>query len=493
MFYAKINSPKSKRARTYRINSFGTVLNEGDENLLPLSQSVLSYNVSTDDGALKGGKGFVPIALPQLNGNDDWLLPGLGTENAKEIFYYRRYDSTNNVQDDRIIVNTGSQRIYELKLNNTNNTFHQINGISGQADMVAQNYRLNGQDVLLLCTSSGIYTYDGRNVTLNEDTPYVVSMCVLYERAFAVLGTDRYKVWFSDELDPTNWNVNSEDGGYIELADDGGAVIKVVSFLNYVYIFREYGIVRLTATASQSDFSTYRLFTTSGRIYGNTVTVCGDKIIFLAEDGLYCFDGVETVRVLPELDQLKIAYKQYAKATYHNGCYYLAARVNYDDGERMGSEVDYGILNTVIEYDLNRGRLSIVRGVDVYAFCVAPTVAGSCLMTTFRTTVKHSIGMLTSHPYLMTTSGIQRWRSGFTDIGYPEKYKVLRSFVITTDTDIRLKLNLDGVEYVYVVYGKPTPQNIRLNKKFYKLSFGIDCTLPKLRVTNPVITLDMEA
>ena len=493
MFYAKVNSPKTKHARTYRINSFGSIVNYGDENLLPLSASVLSYNVSTEDGALKGGKGFEPIALPQLNGNDDWLLPDLGTESAKEIFYYRRYDSVNNVQDDRIIVNTGSQRIYELKLDNTSNTFHQINDISGQTDMIAQNYRLNGQDVLLLCTSAGIYTYDGTNATLNEDTPYVVSMCVLYERAFAVLGTDRYKVWFSDELDPTNWNVNSEDGGYIELADDGGAVIKVISFLNYVYIFREYGIVRLTATASQSDFSTYRLFTSSGRIYGDTVTVCGNKIIFFAEDGLYCFDGVETVRILPELDKTNITYKQYAKATYHNGCYYLAARIDYGDGKKMGSEVDYGILNTVIEYDLNRGRLTIVRGVDAYAFCVAPTVAGSCLMTTFRTTVKNVIGMLTSRPYLMTNSGVQCWKSGYTDIGYPEKYKVLRSFVITTDTDINVKLNLDGSEYEYTVYGKLAPQKIRLNRKFYKFGYEIECVSTKMRVTDPVITLDMEA
>ena len=493
MFYAKVNSPKSKRARTYRVNSFGATINDTDENLLPLSAGELCYNVRTDDGALKGGKGFTYATLPQGNGYDDWMLPSLGTENAKEVFYYRRYDSVNNVQDDRIIVNTGSQRIYELKLNNTSNTFHQINGISGQADMVAQNYRLNGQDVLLLCTSSGIYTYDGTSATLNADTPYVISMCVLYERAFAVLGTDRYKVWFSDELDPTNWDVNSEDGGYIELADDGGAVIKVVSFLNYVYIFREYGIVRLTATASQSDFSTYRLFTSSGRIYGNTVTVCGNKIVFLAEDGFYCFDGVETVKILPELDKLDVAYKQYAKASYHNGCYYVALRVNYDDGEVMGSERDYGILNTVIELDLNKGRVIVVRGVDVYAFCVAPTVEGSCLLTTFRTTAKNRLGMLTSHPYLMITSGVQRWRSGYTDMGYPERYKVLRNFVITTDTDIRVRFNLDGAEYIYDVYGKSTPQSIRLNKKFYKFGYGIDCTVANLRVTNPVITLDMEA
>lgn len=490
MFYAKINSAGKTSAVTYRINSFGGTYSSSSENLLPLSASACSYNVRSDNGALRGGKGFSRAQLP----NEDetmWLLPTLGTERARQVWYYRRFDSDNNCQDDRLVAVTMSGRLYDLALNDSTNSFLQINNISGEEGMIAENYRLNGEDVLLICSSSGIYTYNGTSAVLNADTPHVISMCILYERAFAVLGTDRYKVWFSDELNPTNWDVDSQGAGYIELADEGGAVTKVVSFLNYIYIFREYGIVRLTAYAEQADFSMYKLFVSSGRIYENTIAVCGDKIIFLAEDGYYYFDGLDTVKILTELDEVKFEYKSYYEAAYHNGCYYLACRIDYDDGKTVGTEEDYGILNCVLEYDLTRGTLMTVRGIDVFKFLVAPTQHGSKLFATFRTDTKNCIGYLTDTPYLMNTAAPGHWQSGYTDMGYPERYKLIKKFVLTSKYDIYVKLILDGTEYFYLVRGSESPTTLRINKKCYKFSYALDSSVVGTVVTNPVLVMEL--
>ena len=98
-------------------------------------------------------------------------------------------------------------------------------------------------------------------------------------------------LWFSDDLDPTNWNISLDEAGFVEMADENGALLKVLSFFNYVYVFRSYGITRFYATGEQSRFSLMHLFVSSDRIIGDTVCVCGARILFLTQRGLFDFDG----------------------------------------------------------------------------------------------------------------------------------------------------------------------------------------------------------
>lgn len=48
--------------------------------------------------------------------------------------------------------------------------------------------------------------------------------------------------------------MSPDEAGFINFSDECGDVIKVVSFSNYLYVFREYGIFRLTAYGDQNDF-----------------------------------------------------------------------------------------------------------------------------------------------------------------------------------------------------------------------------------------------
>ena len=95
------------------------------------------------------------------------------------------------------------------------------------------------------------------------DAPKISSMALHYERLFATVDGEKNSVWFSDDLDPTNWSMSLDEAGFIELIDERGALLKVVSFLDYIYIFREYGISRLTAYGDQTSFSVSNLFVSS--------------------------------------------------------------------------------------------------------------------------------------------------------------------------------------------------------------------------------------
>ena len=69
--------------------------------------------------------------------------------------------------------------------------------------------------------------------------------------------------------------MSMDQGGYIS-PDEGGRAQKVVSFNDYVFIFREYAIHRLTA---YTDLTEYKLIKTfhQQQDYPDTVQICSIK------------------------------------------------------------------------------------------------------------------------------------------------------------------------------------------------------------------------
>ena len=130
---------------------------------------------------------------------------------------------------------------------------------------------------------------------------------------------------------------------------------RVVSFNDYVYVFRDFGVARVSAYGDQTNFSVSQLFISSAKIYGNSVCVCGDRIMFLSRDGIMSFDGYTTQKLNLGIESLLInVTNENCSSLYYNGKYYLALKLNFDDGEQIGCE-SYNegyINNAIIEVDL---------------------------------------------------------------------------------------------------------------------------------------------
>lgn len=90
-----------------------------------------------------------------------------------------------------------------------------------------------------------------RDAYVVEGAPKVVSMCLHYERLFAIVEGERVQLRFSDDLNPTNWTTSATEGGYIELLDERGPMNKVLSFGDYLYVFAtlEFRVSQLLATS----------------------------------------------------------------------------------------------------------------------------------------------------------------------------------------------------------------------------------------------------
>lgn len=280
MFYR--NALKGLRGsdRVYSVKSFGGGMNTVSEDFL-LEQGVakISYNLSGKTGALRECGGFSAFTLP-FDGKETEVT--IGNKAITKVWYYRRFDLPTRKNDDRILLLSEDKRLYNIYINGLDLGVSLVDERQFEETPEALNYRLNGEDVMIFCSGKDkMRVYNGVDTpTVIDDAPALSSICVHGERLFATSPDTLNTLWFSDDLDPTNWNISLDEAGFVEMADENGALLKVLSFFNYVYVFRSYGITRFYATGEQSRFSLMHLFVSSDRIIGDTVCVCGDRILF---------------------------------------------------------------------------------------------------------------------------------------------------------------------------------------------------------------------
>ena len=327
-----------------------------------------------------------------------------------------------------------------------------VSGMTFTAPPIAIDYNLYGEDVTLVCSSKdGMAVYDGSVLKPVEPSPKITAMALHYERLFVTTSNESDCVRFSDDLDPTNWAEGLDSGGFIRLADGYGRSNKVISFLNYVYIFRDYGISRMIAYADQSDFSVTNLYVSSGRIYPDSVTVCGDRVIFLASDGLYAFDGLDTTRILTKYGDLT-PYKDSALGRYFDGKFYLAY-------SQSGAAND-----SLLVYDTAKKTAELSVGVRIDGF-----VGGDSLAALSG----GSVVSVTRCGAVMGVPTTKLWRVPFNSGDSPDRLKRLEKIYVETATPLTIKVLCDGETREFRLLGADGVQYVKVGMRGRKIGLEL--------------------
>lgn len=143
-----------------------------------------------------------------------------------------------------------------------------------------------------------------------------------YERLFV---WDGEKLRFSATLDPFHWTQGLQDAGYAYLPSAFGEVCAMLSFGERLYLFRDAGVTVFRAFGDNRNFKAIeKKFPCSG-VVGSTVCCAGDNVCFLADDGVYRFDGEEAVKVFD-------VHMRDAEGSFCGGKYVLSGSVR---GERV--------------------------------------------------------------------------------------------------------------------------------------------------------------
>jgi len=458
---------------------FKGIVNSTYAGVLDMAYTDKAYNFAFENGALTGGIGIDPAAgyyaAPIAARHNYPEIPG--GRGLKDVFLYRRLTAA-GVHDDRLIAQTVNGHFYYTSVFKTD-SWHELPEIIITKDVWTVNYNYNGDDVLLLTSGRDkLIILNDTTPKMCMNTPKFTSLAVHNERVYGSFNGSKPQVWFSDDFNPVNWNVSSGEAGYINFSDECGEVLKVVSFLNYLYVIREYGIFRLTAYGDQSEFLLKKVFTDTGRIVKSSIEVCGDKIIFYAEDGLFAFDGYVVSRIAGEMP--KVSRKHIMSGAYLDGCYYLACCI-WEDSEEN---------NAIVRYNLRDKSLSVLYGYSVRTLKSVRVHNGAQVLCVFALGDDITkLGMMSESGKVMNVPTQKRYISPYGTLN-SSALKTVRSVSLLTTSALTLRVILDGKQYDYQVRGSETMQTVAVEKCGGRIGFELICDSAEAYVTPLIVSLD---
>ena len=474
MFYPKLL--KTKKVTDYKINfsAFSSGMNsEIDEGILPYKYAKNCYNYSIESGALKNGIGFEPLKLPVSNqdiSDEREILMDDNNQEIKSLWVFKYFNNETNTPEYKLLFYSTGGKIKWLELVSKYPYIFEIASFiysSGVPNAV--NYRLDGTDVMIFSSQTdGMWKYTATQMAEKiENGPSIVSMCLHYERLFAIIENgERNRLSFSANLDPTNWNESLSEGGFIEMQDERGPLNRVVSFNDYIYVFRDFGVARVSAYGDQTAFSVSQLFVSSAKIYGNSVCVCGDRIMFLNRDGLVSFDGYSTTKLDLGIDNLfEGITNENCSALYYNGKYYLACKLNFNDDEKIGCESYEGgyVNNALIELDLKTGDLCVTRGIDICNMIIVDNGYFCKVVACFNGEHKSKLGQMTHDGKLFGVPLKKCWTSPKSNLGYPTKLKRVKEVLIKSSSGCKVKIETEKHSKIYNIKGSNKTQRLKTN------------------------------
>ncbi len=456
----------SKRAT---INSFANGMRgTKSQKRLDVSRAKFFHNFDLSDGTLKSG-----IGVSNLNGNDN-ISSGNLTLTA--LYPYIKYDVTSGKYVEYVVYYAQDKCLYLANVNGKNYEKISTQTFSEVPDFIEYNYL--DSDVLLVSTSAeGLFVLDGKNLTAVDGAPPLTSLCMHNERTFATGAGEGKSLWFSDDFDPTNWAISLSEAGFISFAGDQGKLLKAVSFLGYVYVFCEYGILRVIASGDQEEFSVDNLYGKQGKIYGETVTECGDFIVMLTSSGFYAFNGLSATKILQEYDEVVLsADNQNAKGVFDGQNVYFILNVNVS-GEVQKAVLKYDVRNKTSYLSLN------IPLVDVCYYKGSQNKVLALTSNALKPCVIDDGGQIFGENLLKS------WESEYCDFSIAEKNKNLKKVSVDYKGDCALTIITENksVSHNFKGYGqgdfypcirgesfKFKITSLSSETEIYKLSFQID-------------------
>jgi len=476
---------------TINIDSFEKGINTSmDINKIPLNYCVDLQNFDFSDGVLKNGLGFSDL-IKQISLNDEYetLLRDIETIGSIEkVFHFYIFNKEKSMRDDKLIFINNELKTYYINLYDETKSIYSIRNINFTSIPVAVNYRLNSEDVIIFSSETdNMFVWNGYNEPYEVlDSPKISSMALHYERLFATVDGEKNSIWFSDDLDPTNWSLTLDEAGFIELIDERGALIKVVSFLDYVYIFRENGISRLSAYGEQSNFSISNLFVSSGKIYASSVCVCGDEIIFLASDGLYKFDGVNTIKILSNIEKnISNIKNQKVSACYYNGNYYLACKYKFLNDEDNCEDLFYS--NTILNIDINTHKLkNITHGINIKYLTSIKTdkLEGVIALVNNNYNEDYHLTIIDNSGSYLSSPLKNIWVSPSSGLNNVSYHKTLKKITLQSLKDLYLTIYHNDKKTTFYIKGSKKAIIKRVNIPLNTFSFKITSTTDNPYINN---------
>ncbi len=496
IFYKNLKKHKKTNEKniTFSIFKNGVISNEDDLISNP-NECKTFYNYTLIDGALKTGLGFKDVEVPESEDDledvhsfdmTEWNITEI---QALDTFRYK------HIQDDRFYyhMNIVDQNGYLYICSVIDEVGYPIpkSDIGFNNIVSTCQYRLDDYDCILYFLPSGMISSSGYETEKYENVPPLLSVAVHYDKFFGITDTNRNELIYQDNLDLTTYD--GADNKVIEFLDQRGAFNKLVTFNDYIYLFREYGITRISEYTASGDFSFNHLYSSTSKIYENSVSVCGDVIFFVTRDGLYSFNGSSVKKICEDYDiYFKNLDNTHCSACSLDGKYYLATRCKFDDGLSLGSENETLFKNNVLfEVDIETNSVDILRGIDIKKIVALDVPYFSKVIAIFNGENKGHLGELTHNGKIFNNVNQKFWCSFKTDLNYKGKMKRVKEIILNTETDCEVVIESDLETKTYTFEGSEKEQRSFCNVCGRNFQISFKTNSANCHISKPMIVFDV--
>lgn len=484
MFYKNVLKTPKKTKKTLKFNVFDQKTALNDENSV-FNAPATSYNFSLDKGVLSSDFGIQDFAMPTSPNKleTDTVIPIDGK--VKRMWSFTWYSTGNDVLNYYLFYfNDENKLVYENLFNVRPFRFTVATEYTSTPVGVA--YRIDHNDYMIFSTKEGqVYVYgNGYNKYL-PDAPKFISICAHDELLFALSATERHSLVFSDNKNILEWQ--DDTAKHIEFSDERGNLNKLISFDNYLYIFRDFGITRITSFSMEGDYNAQNIYLSTSYIHPGSIAYDGENAYFLTDDGFYSFDGNNVRKIDFVTNGLHL---NSCNAACYQSKYYLACRKDYAD--KIGCETGEFTNNVVLIYDTQSGTIEFVRGIDVNQILPILNPLKCKLALCFNGENENRIAEVTNGSKFFDENVQRLWESVQSDLGLGDSDKKLECFFVKTNGDVKISFIGDKGSKTHILGGSEKLQRIKCGLNFKTLKVKIESSSEDIKISNFQIEVSVQ-
>lgn len=347
----------------------------------------LVYNLNTKTKTLKKGLGITQFKVPTSFDVDseEVLLDtaSLGLTKINDVLYFKQYFHESGNTQHRILLHGSDNKLYVHQMYCGIGSLLSTYQLEFNSAPICLSYKLNGNDTIILSSPEKmvVWTTDLAPYTV-EDVPIITSMCISNDVLWCTIDGEANKIWYCLSLNPELIGVSTDKTKYLSLDDERGYARKVLTFKENLYAFRDYGITRINYYSS--EITTTQVYLSDSKIFANTITSCGDVIMFMTKDGIYSFNGVTVEKQNIGIEKYLTCDNTNAVGACLQDKWYLGLRLEFNDNKQISCESGEFVNNALLVINLDDYSFEIMRGVDIKTMMPLKTDTLEKMIVTFN-------------------------------------------------------------------------------------------------------------
>ncbi len=462
MFYPKKLNSFKRNKKLFKFDLFEKCqVRSKNEEELEYHDCVRCYNFRNKGNMLSCGYGVRDLQMPTSTTDlDNEVVVEYAGSEILNIWNFAWFNETGNVIEYYLFYfNDEATLGYENMF--WTRPIRLVRKTEYTSTPIGMSYRINGSDYMLFSAADGdVFVFGAGYNTYLSDAPKLMSCCSHDDMLYALTATARPKLVYSDNKNLLEWKNNTTQ--HIEFTDDRGNPSVVMSFNDYLYVFRDFGITRISTYASSGEFNINHMFQSSSYIYPGSIASDGENVYFLTTDGFYRFDGVNVKKLKLNCREV-ISDGRNLSAVCFESKYYLACRVDFGDQQKIGCEsYENGYINNAIMvYNIENGSVDFLRGVDVKKIIALNNPYKCKVVMCFNNQHIGRMGELVTDGNIFGEKPYSVWESPMSDFGMSNRVKKLEEFSCFATGKFNITIATEKEQRVFAVEPQQKQQTFR--------------------------------